>query len=58
MGVGLAVLTETKIVDNSHLKATTRYTIMCSKALSSNQDGRKFEVKLVRFDYSPNIVSF
>ena len=39
MGVGLAVLTETKIINDRHPKAASGYTIMCLKAVSGNQGG-------------------
>jgi len=67
MKVGLAVLTETKLVDERHPKTASGYTIMCSKAVSGHQGGvalawkendPKFEVKLVLFNNSPNIVTF
>jgi hypothetical protein len=67
MGVGLVVLIETKIFNNRHLNAASGYTIMCLKAMSGNQGGgaliwkeddQKFEVELVQFNYSPNIVTF
>ena len=35
MGVGLAVLTETKLVDDRHPKTASGYSIMCSKAVSA-----------------------
>ncbi len=65
MGIGLVVLTETKIVDDRHPKAASGYTIMCSEAVSAHQGGiallwveddPKFEVKLVQFQNGPNIV--
>jgi hypothetical protein len=67
MGVGLAVLTETKLVDNKHPKTASGYTIMCSKAVSGHQggvalmwkeDNPKFEVESVLFNNGPNIVTF
>jgi hypothetical protein len=39
MGIGLAVVTETKIVNKWYPKATLGYTIMCSKVASCNQRG-------------------
>ena len=45
MGVGLAVLTETKLVDSRHPKTTAGYSIMCSKAVSGHQ-GRSEETRL------------
>ena len=39
MRVGLAVLTETKLVDDRHPKTASGYTIMCSKAVSGHQGG-------------------
>ena len=67
MGVGLAVLTETKLVDDRHPKTASGYTIMCSKAVSGHQGGvaimwkendPKFEVESVLFNNGPNIVTF
>jgi hypothetical protein len=67
MEVGLAVLTETKLVDDRHPKTASGYTIMCSKAVSRHQGGvalmwkendPKFEVELVLFNNGPNIVTF
>ena len=39
MRVGLAVLMETKLVDNRHPKTASGYTIMCSKVVSGHQGG-------------------
>jgi hypothetical protein len=67
MRVGLAVLTETKIVGDRHPKTASGYTIMCSKAVSGHQGGvalawkeddPKFEVESVLFNNGPNIVTF
>ena len=67
MGVGLAVLTETKLVDDRHPKTASGYSIMCSKAVSRHQGGvvllwkeddPKFEVESVLFNNGPNIVTF
>jgi hypothetical protein len=67
MGVGLAVLTETKLVDDRHHKSAAGYSIMCSKAVSGHQGGvalmwkendPKFEVESVLFNNGPNIVTF
>ena len=67
MRVGLVVLTETKLVDNSHPKTASGYSIMCSKAKSGHQGGvalmwkennPKFEVESVLFNNRPNIVTF
>ena len=67
MRVGLAVLTETKLVDDRHPKTASGYTIMCSKAVSGHQGGvalvwkendPKFEVESVLFNNGPNIVTF
>jgi hypothetical protein len=66
IGIGLAVLMETKIVDDRHPKAASGYTIMCLKVASCNQgggalmwkeDNQKFKVKLVLFKNSPNILT-
>jgi hypothetical protein len=67
MGVGLAVLTETKLVNDRHPKTTSGYSIMRLKAVSGHQGGvaimwkeddPKFEVKSVLFNNGPNIVTF
>ncbi len=67
MGIGLAVLMETKIVNDWYPKAAVGYTIMCYKAASSNQggvalmwkeDNLKFEVKLVLFNNVANTLMF
>jgi hypothetical protein len=67
MGVGLAVLTETKLVNDRHPKSAAGYSIMCSKAVSGHQGGvslmwkendPKFEVESVLFNNGPNIVTF
>jgi hypothetical protein len=67
MRVGLAVLTETKRVDNRHPKTASGYSIMCSKAVSGHQGGvtlmwkdddPKVEVESVLFYNGPNIVTF
>ena len=39
MRVGLAVLTETKLVDDRHPKTASGYSIMSSKAVSGHQGG-------------------
>jgi hypothetical protein len=67
MGVGSAVLTETKLVDDRHPKSAAGYSIMCLKAVSGHQGGvalmwkenyPKFEVESVLFNNGPNIVTF
>ena len=67
MGVGLAVLTETKLVDDQYPKTASRYAIMCSKAVSGHQwgvvlmwkeDDPTFEVESMIFNNGPNIVNF
>ncbi len=67
MRVGLAVLTETKLVDDRHPKTASGYTVMCSKAVSGHHGGvalvwkesnPKFEVESVLFNNGPNIVNF
>jgi exonuclease III len=67
MRVGLAVLTEIKLVDNRHPKTVSGYSIMYSKALSGHQGGvalmwkendPKFEVESVLFNNGPNIATF
>jgi len=66
MRVGLAVLTETKLVDNRHPKTASGYSIMCSKAVSGHQGGvalmwkeddPMFEVESVLFNNGPNIAN-
>jgi hypothetical protein len=39
MGIGVAVLTETKFVDDWYPKTAVGYTIMSSKAVSCSQGG-------------------
>jgi hypothetical protein len=67
MKVGLAVLTETKLVNNLHPKTTSGYSIMFLKAVSGYQGGvalmwnendPEFEVELVLFNNGLNIVTF
>ena len=67
MRAGLALLTETKLIDDRHPKTASGYTIMCSKAVSRHQGGAvlvwkdndpTFEVESVLFNNSPNIVTF
>jgi hypothetical protein len=66
MGIGAAMLTEKKFVDNWHPNMATGYTIMCSKAASCAQGGGalawkennpRFEVKLVLF-HGPNNLTY
>ncbi len=66
MGVGLAVLTETKVIDNRHPNLTSGCKILASKAMSHNQ-GRiallwqenhgGFEVKSAQI-CTPNLLTF
>ncbi len=58
MGIGVAVLTETKFVDNRYPKMAAGYMIMSSKAASCAQgvvalawreNNLRLEVKLVMF---------
>jgi hypothetical protein len=67
MGIGVAVLTDTKIVNNRYPKSAAGYTIMCSKMVSCAQggvvlvwkeDNLKFEVKLVLFNHGLNTLTF
>ena len=67
MRVGLAVLTETKLIDDRHPKTASGYSIMSSKAVDEHQGGvalmwkeddPKFEVESVLFNNGPNIVTF
>ena len=67
MGVDIAMLQETKFVDEKYTKAASGYTIMCSKAVSIRQGGAgllwregdsRFEVKSVAFRNGPNILTF
>jgi hypothetical protein len=64
-GIGVAVLTEMKFVDNWYPKTAVGYTIMSLKAASCSQGGvalawrgnnLKFEVELVLF-HSPNTLT-
>ncbi len=64
--IGVAVLTETKFVDDRYPKTATGYTIMSSKAASCSQggvalawreDNLKFEVESVLF-HGPNTLTF
>jgi hypothetical protein len=66
MGVGVAVLTETKFVDDWYPKTAVGYMIMSLKAASCSQggvaltwreDNLKLEVKLVLF-HSLNMLTF
>jgi hypothetical protein len=42
MGIGVAVLTESKFVDNWYPKMAAGYTVMCSKIASCAQGGVAF----------------
>jgi hypothetical protein len=66
MGIGVAVLTETKFVDDRYPNTAVGYTIMSLKAASCSQRGvaltwrendLKFEVDLVLF-HGPNTLTF
>ncbi len=66
MGIGVAVLTETKFINNQYPNTAVGYTIMCSKVASCAQGGAalvwkekvlRFEVKLVLF-HGPNTLTF
>ena len=66
MGIGVAVLTKTKFVNDRYPKMAVGYTIMSLKATSCSQGGvalgwreedLKFEVKLVLFQ-GPNMLTF
>jgi hypothetical protein len=66
MGIGVAVLTKTKFVDNWYSKTAAGYMIMSLKAESCSQGGvalawrennLKFEVELVLF-HGPNTLTF
>jgi hypothetical protein len=66
MGIGLAVLTETKFINNQYPKMAVGYTIMSSKAASCAQgevalawreNNLRFEVELVLF-HGPNTLTF
>jgi hypothetical protein len=66
MGIGVAVLTETKFVSDRCPKMAAGYTIMSSKVASCTQGGvaltwrennLSFEVQLVMF-YGPNMLTF
>ncbi len=67
MRIGVAVLMETKIVNDQYPKAAAGYTIMCSKAASCTkgrvalmwkENNPKFEVELVLFNNCPNVLTF
>jgi hypothetical protein len=66
IGIGVAVLTKTKFVDDRYPKTAAGYTIMSLKATSCSQggvalawreDNLKFEVELVLF-HGPNMLTF
>ncbi len=66
MGIGVAVLTKTKFVNDQYPKTVAGYTIMSSKVASCSQggvalvwreDNLKFEVELVLF-HGPNMLTF
>ncbi len=66
MGIGMAVLTETKFVNDRYPKMVAGYTVMSSKAVSCTQGGvalawrennLSFEVESVMF-YGPNTLTF
>ena len=61
MSVGLAVLMETKLVDNRHSKTASSKTVSGHQGgvvLLWTEDDPKFEVELVLFINGPNIVTF
>ncbi len=66
MGVGLAILTETKVTDNCHPCLLSGYKILALKAESHNQGGvallwkencREYKVESVH-DITPNLLTF
>ena len=66
MGVGLAVVTETKITDVRYTRLASGYKILASKAASHNQGGiallwkenhRGFEVESAKI-VTPNLLTF
>jgi hypothetical protein len=66
MGVGIAVVTETKITDARYTRLTSGYKILASKAASHNQGGiallwmenhQGFEVESAKF-LMPNLLTF
>ncbi len=66
MGVGLAILTETKVTEDRHPHLVSGYKILASKAASHNQGGiallwkencRDYEVELARI-MTPNLLTF
>ena len=66
MGVGLAVSTETKVMENHHLCLALGYKILASKVVSHNQGGiallwkenhGKYEVELEHI-VMPNLLMF
>ena len=66
MGVGLAVVTETKITDARYTRLASGYKILASKVVSHNQGGialswkenhQGFEVESAK-NLTPNLLTF
>ena len=66
MGVGLAVVTEMKIMNDRHIRLTSGYKILASKAASHDQGGvallwkenhQGFEVESANI-LTPNLLTF
>ncbi len=65
MGVGIGILTETKITNNRYPKSLSRYKVIVSKVVSPNQGGVGFIwredhdgiVKAIR-PTTPNLLTF
>jgi hypothetical protein len=66
MGVGIGILTKTKVTNNQYLKSLWGYQVLISKATSPHQGGigiiwrddhNGYEVKAVR-PLTPNLISF
>jgi hypothetical protein len=66
MGVGIGILTKTKVTNDQYLKSLSGYRVLVSKAASPHQGGigliwredhDGFQVKAVR-PLTPNVMSF
>ena len=66
MGIGVALLQETKVTDNRHTRNTSGYSVYCTAAPSAQQGGiallwdtahRDFEVEGL-VERTPNVLTF
>ena len=66
MGIGVALLQETKVTDNRHTRLTSGYSVYCTTAPSAQQGGiallwdtahRDFEVEGL-VERTPNVLTF